>query len=188
MNYKTKKDIKTIGIFSGAFKPFHAGHYASVLKISQENDFVVLFVSNKDRTRKNEFPIMWNNMYKVWEKFLLDIIPNNTQVIFTPNPIGAIYDFLEEKNNKKIFQNQYRIYASKEDLVSRFTIEKLSKYFPDLCKHNLVLLEETGTRGLVSGTDMRRFLLENNKAKFINFLPKPVEKFGNDVWEILKNA
>ena len=71
----TEQDVNVlkIGIFPGAFKPPHVGHYTTALNACKTNDKVFIFVSNKSRpistqnkTTKNEMPdiVRYNNILK----------------------------------------------------------------------------------------------------------------------------
>jgi len=42
-------DVKKIGIFPGAFKPPHIGHFVTALKAVDTNDIIYIYVSNKSR-------------------------------------------------------------------------------------------------------------------------------------------
>lgn len=177
---------KTIGVFGGAFKPFHAGHFAAVEKIAKENDEVILLVSNKDRAKKGEFPLLWSNMQQIWDKYLLKIMPNNVQVSFVGNPITATYEMLDAADKDPANHNSYVIYASIEDLTARFSPEKLGKYFPRLVAEGQVEGKETGTRGITSGTQMRQHLLNDDLISFVAGLPGPVQRWGKEIWAILQ--
>lgn len=177
---------KTIGVLGGAFKPFHAGHFAAVEKIAKENDEVVVFASNKDRVKKGEFPLLWTNMQKVWDMYLLKIMPSNVQVSFVANPITATYEMLDAADKDPNNHNSYVIYASIEDLTSRFSNEKLAKYFPRLVAEGQVEAKETGTRGITSGTQMRQHLQNNDLVSFVAGLPGPAQRWGNEIWAILQ--
>jgi len=44
-----QNNVEKIGVFPGAFKPPHMGHYATALNACKSNDRVYIFVSNKSR-------------------------------------------------------------------------------------------------------------------------------------------
>jgi cytidyltransferase-like protein len=177
---------KTIGIIGGAFKPFHSGHYATITKMANENDEVVLFVSNKNRIRKGEFPILWDNMETVWKKYLEKHLPKNVSVVYVDNPITATYNLIEDAE-KTDSPNIYTVYASGEDLQSRFADDKLKKHFPKLYSNDQLFNKETGTRGVMSGTKMREHLKNDNFEEFISGLPEPVQALhGMEIWTVLK--
>lgn len=177
---------KTVGLFGGAFKPFHAGHFAAVEKVAKENDEVILFVSNKDRVKKGEFPLLWSNMQKIWDTYLMNIMPKNVTVTFVANPITATYEMLEAADKDSENHNSYTIYASIEDIAGRFSNEKLAKYFPRLSTEGQVEAKETGTRGVTSGTQMRQHLQNNDLISFVAGLPGPVQRWGKEIWAILQ--
>lgn len=179
---------QTVGLFGGAYKPFHAGHYAAVQKIADETDRVILFVSNKDRAKKGEFPLLWDNMQKVWDQYLIPTLPKNVEVIFTSNPVTAIYKVLEEANENLDDHNTYYIYASIEDLQKRFSEDKLQKYFSRLHDEDQVEGRETGTRGITSGTEMRRHLQAGDVESFTAGLPGPVQRYGQEIFDILNDV
>lgn len=179
---------QTIGLFGGAYKPFHVGHYTAVQKIVNETDRVILFVSNKSRVKKGELPLLWDNMQKVWEQYIMPALPKNVEVIFTSNPVTEIFEVLEEANESPDDHNTYYVYASIEDLQKRFNEDKLQKYFPRLYNEDQVDGRETGTRGITSGTEMRRYLQTGNVESFTAGLPRPVQRYGQEIFDILTDV
>ena len=80
----------TIGLFPGAFKPPHKGHFAVVKKLLENADQVVVLVSPKTREG-----ITAEESIAVWElyKTLLDG-PVEVRVA-SENPIKSAYEFLK---------------------------------------------------------------------------------------------
>lgn len=46
---ETSSDVRHVGIFPGAFKPPHIGHYYTALDACKNNDLIYIYVSNKAR-------------------------------------------------------------------------------------------------------------------------------------------
>jgi len=78
--------VKNIGIFPGKFKPPHVGHFKTCEVASQENEVVLVLISNKEH--EGFTPEQSFNIWNIYRKYLNNIIP----FISTPTPVLATYD------------------------------------------------------------------------------------------------
>jgi cytidyltransferase-like protein len=176
-----------IGLIAGGFKPFTSGHYFLVKKASEENDLVHLFVSTKDRVRKDQHPITWNQMKKVW-KILKPALPRNVEVHFSDNPTTDQFSILEDAE-KSIDQHDdiYSIYADAEDIrrydnprITEKTLRRLYDEYQLLFKPF-----ERSTGVNVSGTGVRQALQDNDLEAFVSMMPGPVQPKGHHIFKLL---
>lgn len=171
---------KTIGYIPGGFKPFHKGHYATVMTAAHDCDEVNILASIKDRAREGEFSISGEAMKQVWEKFIIPILPTNVIVLFTDQPIRYAFKFIyeaEAANNG----NRLIFYGGPEELNKNF--RNIAKAAPNLIKNNLIELREAPR--LMSGTKMRQFLKLGLVDDFISGLPEPLKVHGYEIFKIL---
>ena len=163
--------MKNRGFIAGAFKPFHKGHFHLIQRASLECDELHLYVSLKDRenTKGDKMKCLWLNVIEPRLKTLL----LNLTVHYSDNsPIKDVYvntAFLDREQ----YQDIITVFASKEDMENKFSDEKLIKFCPNLMNNNQlkkIVVERKDTDN-ISGTEMRKFLQDNNKKDFINNLP-----------------
>lgn len=157
------------GYIGGCFKPFHKGHWLLVETASQENDQVKLFVSLKDREGIGEI------MREVWVGYLIPILPANVTCIFSEqSPVKDIYVSLALEDRSG-FSHSHTIYSDPED-SKRYTDKKVSFFCPRLVQEHLVHVVAISRElsNNISGTQMRKHLVEGNQEAFMNNLPSPL--------------
>jgi len=179
---------KVIALIAGAFKPYTAGHHYLVSSAAETADQVLLFVSNRDRARPGELPIMWNNsMELIWKNYIEDILPPNVKVKYVPTPVRAIYEYLVAADQKST-DNLYVVYSDAEDMAMNYSPASLKKYFPNLTKNKKIKLRPM-ERGVdspnVSGTMLRSILAAGNVEKFSKFLPVQLQSKGKQIANLL---
>jgi cytidyltransferase-like protein len=182
---------QTIGLVGGSFKPFTKGHYFLVEAASKIADKVILLVSTGDRVRKGEMPIFWNDqMETVWKMFLEKSMPKNVEVVYTNNPLTSIFKILGDANNNENDFNSYVLFGDLEDTAKNFPEKSLQKYFPRLMANDQVDLKafDREKNVNISGTMMRDFVLKNDVESFTQNLPAPVQKWGQEIFDILKTS
>lgn len=178
-----------IGIIGGGFKPFTKGHYFLVKKAAAEMDKVILLVSTANRKRKGEVSLSWEGqMENVWKKYLLKAMPANVEVYFVKNPTRTTYELLEQADKNPDNHNTYFIYGDDSDIPKYFPLDKMIKYFPRLSEnkqleHKLFNREENVS---VSGTKLRSYLAAGDVESFTASLPEPVQIYGQEIFDILK--
>lgn len=169
-------------MIAGAFKPISAGHFALIEKAAEENDIVRLFVSTKDRNS-----ISWNSMKYIWEKFIKPILPVNVKVYYVPNPVKALFKMLVAANDNPFNTNYFQLYADEND-IKRFDNPRIRyNTLPRLFDNEQVEfrpLNRSYTQG-VSGTQMRRALVDNDLEFFVSMLPEPIQNKGDIIFQLL---
>jgi cytidyltransferase-like protein len=176
-----------IGYIGGGFKPFHAGHYALIQAAAKECDLVRLFVSTGDRNRMGEVPIKGSAMQEIWSKYLLNIMPQNIDVTFTPSPVRKIYETIGEEDKSADTDVLHIIYSDDADLGKNYPEKNLKRYFPRLSEIGKVAVKpypRTATVN-ISGTTMRKFIELGLRNDFIDGLPEPVRNHGLKIWKLL---
>lgn len=156
-----------IGLVPVSAKPYHAGHHALVEMAAAENDLVKLFVSTSDRKRKGEFPILGDNMVRVWKEELEGIMPGNVEIEYGGSPVRKVYDALGEADKDPANEDTLVVYSDPADTAQNYPETNLEKYCPTLRAAGQCVLaaeENPGsfTRGEgtpnISGTKVRQML------------------------------
>lgn len=160
----------TIGLFPGAMKPFHQGHWEVLKRALNECDKVFVYTSFK--RREGLGGMEWGS---IWEDFIIPAMPMKDKLEFKMCvvPVGEVYDHLEFANEN--YQgNIYRIYGGTED-KSRY--KNLDIKFPNITTINVADEQELGyQRGIgtmdISGTEMRRSLINDDREMFQKGCPE----------------
>ena len=156
----------TIGVFPGAFKPPHKGHFDVVKRLADMCDEVQVLISPKTREG-----VTADESYKVWELYKT-LLPSNVNfLVVNENPVKETYDLITSNPDAKV------IAAFGKDEFTRFSaILKNEKY------KNAELFD-AGTFGNVNATQFR-IAIKSKKADLIQqFLPN-----GIDVKEFMNAA
>lgn len=179
-----KLNIKTVGIFSGKFKPPHAGHYDAITKIAEENDEVHIFIS------KTEMAGITGKAAQDVLDYYLEDFDNIELHLAEVTPVRSGYEFLEALGQTQYAPNTIvNLYATGTDMVRWAAAEK---WKGSISKINRIETERpefggnSGTDGDddgVSGTLMREFWLAQDFAKFSQGIPSG--KDPKKVWMIL---
>lgn len=164
-----------IGLIYGSYKPFHKGHMETVLKASQENDLIMLFVSLADRKRISEFPILGKDMALLWKDHYESIMPANAKMLYTyESPIKKIYELLGKFEQNKITKDEIRIYGH----------EEIEKIFNNLNEN--VSISKAEKKHNITGTQMREFLYKKQRIDFIRNLPQELSlESKNRIFDLL---
>jgi len=143
-----------IGVFPGAFKPPHKGHFNVVKRLSDMCDEVQVFISPKTREG-----ITADESYKVWELYKT-LLPGNVNfLVVDENPVRETYDIITSNPEAKI------IAAFGKDEFTRFSsILKNEKY------KNAELFN-AGTFDNISATDFRIAIKAKSENLIKKFLP-----------------
>lgn len=179
---------QSITIFPGAFKPYHKGHDRVVRLASMQSDKVLLIVSDGDREKSGELPVLGQTMKEVWQKYIIPTLPANVRVEFADNPVSKAYESLRALDDQTNPSHQVNMLAGDED-IGRFRHEALAIEAPGLASKSLINIASVPRFGGVSGTDMRSFLALGDSGKFINGLPHDVARsFGGEIFSMLRKS
>lgn len=184
---------KTIAIVGGGYKPFTKGHYMVIEQAADFADEVHVFVSTNDRKRTGQLPVLWNGQMEViWKQFLEKAMPNNVSVHYVSNPNRGMYEFLEMADRDDMNHNTYVIFGGSDDIPKYFPDKSLLKYVPRLMANDQIERKtfqrtEGGLDDVasVSGTKMRNAVVRGDVAEFTSGLPAPVQRYGQEIFDIL---
>jgi len=192
-----------IGLVPMSAKPYHKGHHWLVIKAASENDRVIVFVSTSDRKKKGEFPILGEDMLKIWKEELELIMPPNVELIYGGSPVRNVYTTISAAidantdNDPATVNNDniYSVYSDATDTPKNYPEKSRQKYMQPLYGDGFVrfpaeINPESFTRGVdgegapnISGTAMRNAISENDFESFAAGLPEDVN--SSNVWNIL---
>lgn len=164
---------RRIGIFAGATKPPHKGHYQAALMASEQNDIVYILISNSDRDG-----ITPRVALQIWQLYA-QTIPNLSIQIAKSSPVREAYELVDRLNQDPeaaiITVNLY----CDQDEMSRY--DRIDQY-----SANLAGVNKIPTPRVCSATQLRAALAEGNRRAVYSFLPNNVKK--DQVWNILTKA
>lgn len=119
----TKNEV--VGLFGGSFKPPHRGHFANALKLAQNSDRVVIFISPKSREGKIEItPEQSIEIWKIYAKYLPAPLDLNISDV---SPITDIYKWAGE-NQEEVRKVLVGVAKGEEKRLQYF--EKNKEKFP----------------------------------------------------------
>ena len=168
-----------LGVFTGKFKPPHAGHYHTILDIADANDETYVFVSPK-----TEGGITGEMAVEILKNYFAER-PDVKIQLAGVTPVRAAYEFIEELGQSPEAEDiDLTVYALAEDLIRFGSLEKWKGNLRSANKQETSRPDfEHGTK--VSGTLMRKFLADGDKRNFIKGLPSVADK--DLVWSIVTN-
>ena len=179
-----KLNIKTVGIFSGKFKPPHAGHYEAIAKIAEENDEVHVFIS------KTEMAGITGKAAQDVLDYYLEDFDNIELHLSEVTPVRSGYEFVEGLGKTQYAPNTIvNLYATGKDMPRWAAMEKWKGSISKINRIETERPEFGGNSGAegdedgVSGTLMREFWLSQDFASFSQGIPDG--KDPKKVWMIL---
>jgi len=108
-------DVNKVGIFPGAFKPPHAGHYYTALNACKENDSVYIFASSKSRalstqnkstsTDKDCDSMRYQNLIKPDSKFTTNLLSIQPAECARMTSASAVRAAIAVKDKTTIIKN-----------------------------------------------------------------------------------
>ena len=175
-----------IGHVGGAFKPFHAGHYALVEQALKDGcSEVRLYVSPSKREE-----VTIEQMRVIFETILMPSFKFPCKVQFSES--SPVKDILV--NLKFMDGESYRhlVYSDETD-AKRFSPQQVTKFSPTLVTRGLVesrVVPRADTLNGVSGTKMRECLrVSALKQTFMGGLPHILDDSQREkVWDILRGS
>ena len=167
---------KKIGFYDGSFKPFHRGHYESILAAKQKVDKLFVIASSLDRVREGEFPLSGQASQEYLEKYIKPVLQEQgiDLIISSMSPVRLVYDTAkadyDNDPNAEVF-----FFAGVED-IHKYSTKDLQRNFPNLSERDAVhavpiemVMGSTDDR--ISGTLMRKALDTADLAMFKSMLP-----------------
>ena len=164
-----------IGYYPGSFKPFHRGHYESILKAKELVDELVVIASAGDRVRPGEFPLSGEASRKYLETYIEPALAAHDirLEVVSGSPVSATYDAMKEvaESDVKIY-----LFAGPEDL-SRYNKASLERNFPELMAEKRIVVKPTSVITgededvRISGTATREALAAKDLETFRSMLP-----------------
>lgn len=168
-----------------AAKPFHKGHEHIIEVASRENESVIVYVSTGNRVKPGEFPMTWDKMQQAWESLIMPALPHNVSVQYASNPVSATYDKIKEANAAG--HPAIKLYADPADASDRFRPAYILKYGSVLLSNGMIEVKDISREetGGISGTEMRRALLNNDFASFKSGTPPSIDPVA--YWKLLRS-
>jgi hypothetical protein len=163
-----------------AAKPYHAGHDGLVRIAAQENDKVVVFVSDSNRDS-----ISGAGMVQAWKELIEPVLPGNVEVVYGGGtPVAQVYKTIGDADQAGS-KDTFSVYSDAEDIKKYATLQK---YAPNLMANGQVNLRgvNRGDTVEVSGTMMRTWLDNGDRENFKKNAPKGVN--GDRYWDILQST
>lgn len=117
-------------------------------------------------------------------------MPNNVEVMYVKNPMSATFETLGNAENDPNDSNTYVLYGDEEDVPKNFPDDRLTKYFPRLMSNQQIEKKPFSRTSNVdiSGTKMRDYVVNNDIAGFTAGLPEPVQRYGQEIFDILAQS
>lgn len=198
------KNRTGIGLFPGAFKPPHRGHFETVRQAAVENKELVILVSSSDRdgiTATDSLTI-WN-IYKPY-------LPKNVSIYYAQgSPVTIVYQIVDILNNdvftptervqapipvaqevanklsKVSSPYEVNLYASEEDM------KRYDAFYNAKSKHIYVgkkvkEVHRQDVARLASATDARIALQKKRYEDFKAFLPNITKEDKLKIYNLLK--
>ena len=188
------KKLKIIGFYPGSFKPFHRGHYESILAAKNKVDELIVVASTADRVRPGEFPLSGKASIEYLEKYIKPALEEKgITLVVDSSPMKYTYDEvtkLDHLENIEVY-----LFAGKEDM-DRFNERSLLRNFPNLVATDRVKPVETdvimGQEGSdrVSGTAAREAIKSDDVESFKSMLPDipSVQRNANEIMQLFKDG
>lgn len=164
-------------------KPYHIAHDMLIRMAAGECDKVELYISLSDRGT-----ITGEVMQQIWTNHIIPSLPSNVSVSYSAiTPVRDCYERMGAVDKTVPLPNlRFCIYGDADDTYRNFPDKSLDRYLPNLMKKIRIMRRAVQRYELVdiSGTQMREFLKNDEKASFFRNLPEWMDKEA--VWALLK--
>jgi len=153
------------GLYAGRFQPFHLGHLASVKKILEECDEVVIAIGSTQKSHDPENPFTAGERIEMVYESLKDAdLANKCLIVSIPD----ISNYALWVKHLKTISPRFDVAYSNNPIVKRLFEEE------GVAVKNIPFIQ----RSEFDGTRIRRMMLENKDWKAL--LPKAVVKVALD--------
>jgi cytidyltransferase-like protein len=153
-----ENDQYTIGVFPGAFKPPHKGHFNVVKRLADMCDEVQILISPKTRDG-----ITVEESVAVWELYKTLLPGNVNYLVAEENPVKETYSLITSNPEAKI------IAAFGKDEFTRFNSILSNE------KYKNAELFNAGNFDGISATDFRTAIRAKNEQLIKTFLPEGID-------------
>lgn len=191
---KGKTKMTKIGYYPGSFKPFHRGHYESILAAKELVDELNVIASASDRVRPGEFPLSGQASKVYLEKYIKPALEDQgiNLIVSSGSPVTDVYKLIGEQTNSNAY---VYLFAGPDDL-DRFRPETIKRTFPELSEKGRIKVEPTtvimGGDGeeRISGTATRQALENDDLSGFKAMLPNvsAIQKDAKKIMDMFKQA
>ena len=186
--------LKRIGYYPGSFKPFHRGHYESILAAKDKVDELTVVASTADRVRPDEFPLSGEASTRYMETYIKPALQEKgIELVLEGSPIKYTYDTVAMMDNDT--DVMVHLFAGPEDMA-RFNQAAFERNFPNLTSAGRVKAEETTVitrdsgKERISGTATRQALENDDLDGFKAMLPNipAVQENAKKIMDAFKKA
>ena len=118
-----------IGLVPVSAKPYHAGHHYLIETAASKNDKVIVYASTSDRKRKGEFPVSGRVMQDIWVNEILQLMPENVDVVFGGSPVRKVYEAIGDAWVKSLpDEDQKKLAAGEEPEIKEEGVIREDKF------------------------------------------------------------
>jgi cytidyltransferase-like protein len=175
-----KKELNSIVLLPGAFKPPHAGHMYMVEEYAKAFENVLVLISNPKKSKRETATgkvIDAEISKQLWDIFIGKSGLPNVQVEISdkPSPVAAVFDKVHTLRNKKIILGV----SKKDDDIKRFkSAEKYVDESNELANVKEYAISPFKSKGInISASDIRNKVLDDDYPEYLKtVLPKFLSK------------
>jgi len=176
-------DLEQVALIPMSCKPYHVAHDMLVRMAADECDRVELYVSLSDRGT-----ITGDVMRRIWIEHIVPNLPSNVSVSYSAiTPVRDCYERMGTADKTIPLPSvRFCVYGDADDTYRNFPDKSMYKYMPRLMGKIRIMRRGIERHELtdISGTQMREFLRQNDRAGFFRNLPDWMNK--ESVWQLLK--
>ena len=161
-----------IGVFAGAFRPPHRGHYTIARQAAADNDLVKIFISkdNRDKITLEQSLAIWTEYKKT--------IPNIQLIPVNSTPIREAYEFINQLDESA--EASSTILSLYTDSADQERYSRIGKYTTRLAEVRNIITER-----YCSASTLREALKLNKQHEVCELLPVEVNR--DLIYKILTN-
>ena len=176
-----------IGLVPVSAKPYHAGHHYLIETAASKNDKVIVFASTSDRKRKGEFPVSGKVMQDIWVNEILQLMPENVDVVFGGSPVRKVYEAIGDACEAGDCLDSFTVYSDVVDTKMNYSSTNREKYMQPLWSAGQVTfaaesIPEAFIRGAgapdIRAEDVRRHLADRNFIEFGKCMPEGMNAYA----------